>query len=326
MGEWLRPDGALLNSAWMVRVYTQIMPGDLLVVDYVIVEDSQNFPARHLLPEGMQKFAKFGPTQVWRWREEIPNETIDSSPYAVIESALQRLKLSHMEFSEYLGVMQHWWPTLHSQMSESLKDRVDAHTGDSDVSVHWDYLLVRKSNPTQLEDLLKISAQMVARCYGLTEAIRHCQAIMSDIPGPNDLTKLREAAGDLEEVRHALLVNLVTSDARPVVYGSFEFGTYSKIRRVWNMEEIETSSKRSLDACESLLADIRQASQAKRERWRAETLLALTIVSSVSAIFSFFTYIDDSVGESDFIKIGVPVVVALGAAIIFGVLRRSSSN
>lgn len=302
------------------------MPEDLLIVEYVIVEDPQNFPARHLLPEGIQPFAKFGPTQLWKWQEEIPNETIDSPLYSVIENALERLKLSHKEFYEYLSVMQHWWPIVHSHIPDPRKDRVVAYTENTDVIVDWDYLLVRKSNPTQLDDLLKISAQMVARCYGLTEAIRNCQAIMADIPGPNDLTKLREVAGDLEAVRHALLVNLVISDARPSVYGSYAFVTYSEIRRVWNMEEIEISSKRSLDACESLLANIRQASQVKRERWRAETLLALTVVSSVSAVFSFFTYIDDSVGESDFIKIGVPAVIALGAAIIFGVLRRSSSD
>lgn len=301
------------------------MAGNSLVVDYVIAEDPQKIPAAHLLPKDM-KLRKFGSTRVWQWRREIPNETIGSSPDVVIKGELDRLKVSHKEFFNYLGVVQHWWPVLHPQMSDPQQDRVDAYTDDTEVVVDWNYLLVRKSNPTQLEDLIQIAAQMVARCYGLTEAIRNCQVIMSDIPDASDLAKLRKGVGALEAVKHALLVDLVTSDARPNVYGSFAFDTYSEIRRVWNMEEIEISSKRSLDACESLLANIRQASQSKRDRWRADTLLFLTIVSSVSAIFSFISYINDSGKESDFVQIGVPAVIALGAATIFGVLRRISSD
>lgn len=302
------------------------MAENSLVVDYVIAEDPQRFPAAHLLPEGMTRLDNFGPTQVWRWRREIPNETINSSPDAVIRSELDRLKKSHGEFFAYLGDVQHWWPILHSSMSEPLLDRVDAYTDDTEVNVNWNYLLIRRANPTQIDDLISISAQMVARCYGLTEAIRRCQEIMSDLPDSNDLAKLRKDVGALEEVKLALLVDLVTSDARPRVYGSFAFETYSEIRRVWNMEEIEVSSQRSLDACESLLAQIRQAGQAKRDRWRADTLLALTIISSVSAIFSFFSYVDDSRGESDLVQIGVPVVIAMSAATIFGVLRKVSSD
>jgi len=177
-----------------------------------------------------------------------------------------------------------------------------------------------------LEDLVQISAQIVARCCGLTEAIRNCQVIMSDIPDATDLAKLRKGVGAMEAVRHTLLVDLVTSDARPRGYGSFAFETYSEIRRVWNMEEIEISSKQSLDPCESMLANIRQASQSKRDRWRADTLLFLTIVSSVSAIFSFISYINDSGNESAFVQVGVPAIIALGAATIFGVLRRISSD
>lgn len=302
------------------------MAGNSLVVDYVIAEDPQKFPAVHLLPEGMTRLDKFGPTQVWQWRREIPSETIESSPDVVIKGELDRLKVSHKDFFDYLGAVQHWWPVLHPQMSDPQEDRVDAYTDDTDVVVDWNYLLVRKSNPTQLEDLIQISAQMVARCYGLTEAIRNCQDIMTDIPVATDLAKLRKSVGALEAVKHALLVDLVTSDARPRVYGSFAFETYSEIRRVWNMEEIEISSKRSLDACESLLANIRQASQSKRDRWRADTLLFLTIVSSVSAVFSFIGYVNDSGNASDFVKIGVPAIIALGAATIFGVLRRISSD
>ena len=302
------------------------MAGNSLVVDYVIAEDPQKFPAVHLLPEGMTRLDKFGPTQVWRWRREISSETIESSPDVVIKGELDRLKVSHKDFFDYLGAVQHWWPVLHPQMSDPQEDRVDAYTDDTDVVVDWNYLLVRKSNPTQLEDLIQISAQMVARCYGLTEAIRNCQDIMTDIPVATDLAKLRKSVGALEAVKHALLVDLVTSDARPRVYGSFAFETYSEIRRVWNMEEIEISSKRSLDACESLLANIRQASQSKRDRWRADTLLFLTIVSSVSAVFSFIGYVNDSGKASDFVKIGVPAIIALGAATIFGVLRRISSD
>lgn len=301
------------------------MAGNSLVVDYVIAEDPQKIPAAHLLPKDM-KLRKFGSTRVWQWRREIPNETIGSSPDVVIKGELDRLKVSHKEFFNYLGVVQHWWPVVHPQISDPQQDRVDAYTDDTEVVVDWNYLLVRKSNPTQLEDLIQIAAQMVARCYGLTEAIRNCQVIMSDIPDASDLAKLRKGVGALEAVKHALLVDLVTSDARPNVYGSFAFDTYSEIRRVWNMEEIEISSKRSLDACESLLANIRQASQSKRDRWRADTLLFLTIVSSVSAIFSFISYINDSGKESDFVQIGVPAVIALGAATIFGVLRRISSD
>lgn len=302
------------------------MAGNSLVVDYVIAEDPQKFPAAHLLPEGMTRLDKFGPTQVWRWRREISSETIESSPDVVIKGELDRLKVSHKDFFDYLGAVQHWWPVLHPQMSDPQEDRVDAYTDDTDVVVDWNYLLVRKSNPTQLEDLIQISAQMVARCYGLTEAIRNCQDIMTDIPVATDLAKLRKSVGALEAVKHTLLVDLVTSDARPRVYGSFAFETYSEIRRVWNMEEIEISSKRSLDACESLLANIRQASQSKRDRWRADTLLFLTIVSSVSAVFSFIGYVNDSGNASDFVKIGVPAIIALGAATIFGVLRRISSD
>ncbi|GDX15302.1 hypothetical protein LBMAG03_14010 [Actinomycetes bacterium] len=302
------------------------MARNSLVVDYVIAEDPQTFPAAHLLPEGMTRLDKFGPTQVWRWRREISSETIESSPDVVIKGELDRLKVSHKDFFDYLGAVQHWWPVLHPQMSDPQEDRVDAYTDDTDVVVDWNYLLVRKSNPTQLEDLIQISAQMVARCYGLTEAIRNCQDIMTDIPVATDLTKLRKSVGALEAVKHTLLVDLVTSDARPRVYGSFAFETYSEIRRVWNMEEIEISSKRSLDACESLLANIRQASQSKRDRWRADTLLFLTIVSSVSAVFSFIGYVNDSGNASDFVKIGVPAIIALGAATIFGVLRRISSD
>ena len=302
------------------------MARNSLVVDYVIAEDPQTFPAAHLLPEGMTRLDKFGPTQVWRWRREISSETIESSPDVVIKGELDRLKVSHKDFFDYLGAVQHWWPVLHPQMSDPQEDRVDAYTDDTEVIVDWNYLLVRKSNPTQLEDLIRISAQMVARCYGLTEAIRNCQDIMTDIPVATDLTKLRKSVGALEAVKHTLLVDLVTSDARPRVYGSFAFETYSEIRRVWNMEEIEISSKRSLDACESLLANIRQASQSKRDRWRADTLLFLTIVSSVSAVFSFIGYVNDSGNASDFVKIGVPAIIALGAATIFGVLRRISSD
>ena len=302
------------------------MAGNSLVVDYVIAEDPQKFPAAHLLPEGVTRLDKFGPTQVWRWRREISSETIESSPDVVMKGELDRLRVSHKDFFDYLGAVQHWWPVLHPQMSDPQEDRVDAYTDDTDVVVDWNYLLVRKSNPTQLEDLIQISAQMVARCYGLTEAIRNCQDIMTDIPVATDLTKLRKSVGALEAVKHTLLVDLVTSDARPRVYGSFAFETYSEIRRVWNMEEIEISSKRSLDACESLLANIRQASQSKRDRWRADTLLFLTIVSSVSAIFSFIGYVNDSGNASDFVKIGVPAIIALGAATIFGVLRRISSD
>ena len=302
------------------------MARNSLVVDYVIAEDPQKFPAVHLLPEGMTRLDKFGPTQVWRWRREISSETIESSPDVVIKGELDRLKVSHKDFFDYLGAVQHWWPVLHPQMSDPQEDRVDAYTDDTDVVVDWNYLLVRKSNPTQLEDLIQISAQMVARCYGLTEAIRNCQDIMTDIPVATDLAKLRKSVGALEAVKHTLLVDLVTSDARPRVYGSFAFETYSEIRRVWNMEEIEISSKRSLDACESLLANIRQASQSKRDRWRADTLLFLTIVSSVSAVFSFIGYVNDSGNASDFVKIGVPAIIALGAATIFGVLRRISSD
>ena len=274
----------------------------------------------------MTRLDKFGPTQVWRWQREIPDETIESSPDVVIKGELDRLKVSHKDFFDYLGAVQHWWPVLHPQMSDPQQERVDAYTDDTEVVVDWNYLLVRKSNPTQLEDLVQISAQMVARCYGLTEAIRNCQVIMSDIPDATDLAKLRKGVGALEAVKHTLLVDLVTSDARPNVYGSFAFETYSEIRRVWNMEEIEISSKRSLDACESLLANIRQAGQSKRDRWRADTLLFLTIVSSVSAIFSFIGYINDSGKESAFVQIGVPAIIALGAATIFGVLRRISSD
>ena len=302
------------------------MARNSLVVDYVIAEDPQTFPAAHLLPEGMTRLDKFGPTQVWRWRREISSETIESSPDVVIKGELDRLKVSHKDFFDYLGAVQHWWPVLHPQMSDPQEDRVDAYTDDTDVVVDWNYLLVRKSNPTQLEDLIQISAQMVARCYGLTEAIRNCQDIMTDIPVATDLAKLRKSVGALEAVKHTLLVDLVTSDARPRVYGSFAFETYSEIRRVWNMEEIEISSKRSLDACESLLANIRQASQSKRDRWRADTLLFLTIVSSVSAVFSFIGYVNDSGNASEFVKIGVPAIIALGAATIFGVLRRISSD
>lgn len=302
------------------------MARNSLVVDYVIAEDPQTFPAAHLLPEGMTRLDKFGPTQVWRWRREISSETIESSPDVVMKGELDRLRVSHKDFFDYLGVVQHWWPVLHPQMSDPQQERVDAYTDDTDVVVDWNYLLVRKSNPTQLEDLIQISAQMVARCYGLTEAIRNCQDIMTDIPVATDLTKLRKSVGALEAVKHTLLVDLVTSDARPRVYGSFAFETYSEIRRVWNMEEIEISSKRSLDACESLLANIRQASQSKRDRWRADTLLFLTIVSSVSAVFSFIGYVNDSGKASDFVKIGVPAIIALGAATIFGVLRRISSD
>jgi len=302
------------------------MARNSLVVDYVIAEDPQTFPAAHLLPEGMTRLDKFGPTQVWRWRREISSETIESSPDVVIKGELDRLKVSHKDFFDYLGAVQHWWPVLHPQMSDPQEDRVDAYTDDTEVIVDWNYLLVRKSNPTQLEDLIRISAQMVARCYGLTEAIRNCQDIMTDIPVATDLAKLRKSVGALEAVKHTLLVDLVTSDARPRVYGSFAFETYSEIRRVWNMEEIEISSKRSLDACESLLANIRQASQSKRDRWRADTLLFLTIVSSVSAVFSFIGYVNDSGNASEFVKIGVPAIIALGAATIFGVLRRISSD
>ena len=302
------------------------MAGNSLVVDYVIAEDPQKFPAAHLLPEGMTRLDKFGPTQVWRWRREIPNETIESTPDVVIKGELDRLRVSHKDFFDYLGAVQHWWPVLHPPMSDPQQQRVDAYTDGTEIIVDWNYLLVRKSNPTQLEDLVQISAQMVARCYGLTEAIRNCQVIMTEIPVATDLAKLRKGVGALEAVKHALLVDLVTSDARPNVYGSFAFETYSEIRRVWNMEEIEISSKRSLDACESLLANIRQASQSKRDRWRADTLLFLTIVSSVSAVFSFIGYVNDSGNASDFVKIGVPAIIALGAATIFGVLRRISSD
>lgn len=297
-----------------------------LVMDYVIAEDPQKFPAAHLLPEGMMRLDKFGPTQVWRWRREIPNETIESSPDVVIKGELDRLKVSHKDFFDYLGVMQHWWPVLHPQMSDPGQERVDAYTDDTDVIVDWNYLLVRKSNPTQLEDLVQISAQMVARCYGLTEAIRNCQVIMTDIPDATDLAKLRKGVGALEAVKHALLVDLVTSDARPRVYGSFAFETYSEIRRVWNMEEIEISSKRSLDACDSLLANIRQASQSKGDRLRSDTLLFLTIVSSVSAVFSFVDYVNGSEHGFNSVRIGVSAIIALGAATIFGVIRRFSSD
>ena len=306
--------------------YARFMAANSLVIQFVIAEDPQKFPTTDELPDGMKPYDKFGPTRVWTWQREVPNETIECEPDVVIRNELDRLKVSHRKFFEYLGVVQHWWPVFHPRMSDQRQDRVDAYTDDTKVSVDWNYLLVRQANATQLEDLIRISAQMVARCYGLTEAIRNCQVIMSDIPDATNLAKLREGVGALEAVKHALLVDIVTSDARPSVYGSYAFETYSEIRRVWNMEEIEVSSQRSLDACESLLASIRQASQAKRDRWRAHTLLSLTIVSSVSAVFSFFSHINDSKDSSDFLQFGVPVIVAVGAAVLFGVLHRMNSE
>lgn len=302
------------------------MGGNSLVIEFVIAEDPQKFPAADKLPKGMKQYDKFGPTKVWTWQREVPNETIASEPDVVIRNELDWLKVTYREFFDYLGVVQHWWPVFHSRMSDHRQERVDAYTDDTDVSVDWNYLLIREANPTQLEDLIRISAQMVARCYGLTEAIRNCQMIMTDIPDATNLVKLREGVGALEAVKHALLVDLVTSDARPSVYGSYAFETYSEIRRVWNMEEIEISSQRSLDACESLLAIIRQSGQARRDRWRAHTLLALTIVSSVSAVFSFFSHINATKNDSEFLQFGVPAIVAVGAGALFGVLHRMSSE
>jgi len=309
-------------------IYARAMTTNPLVVEYVIAEDPANFPARHLLPEGMKTSAefRFGPTQVWQLQREIPNETIDASPDAVIRAEFDRFKESHKEFFAYLGKMQHWWPVLHSTIPSSRQDRVDVYTDKPDVYVDWDYLLIRRSNSTQVEELVKISAQMVARCYGLTEAIRSCQSIMSDIPSAGDVAELRASVDALETVKYALWVDLVTSDARPSVYESYAFEAYSEIRRVWNIDEIEVSSQRCLDACESMLGKVRQASQARGDRLRADTLLFLTVISSVSAIFSFLGYIDSSETAFDIVRIGVSAAIALGAGTIFWALRRFSSD
>lgn len=305
------------------------MPTDQLVIEYVIAEDPQKqFPARHLLPQGMRPRddLKFGPTQLWWWRHEVANESTESSPDAVIAAELERLQTTHEEFAAYLGRMQHWWPVLHTSESTFPQDRVMTYTDETEVHVDWNYLLIRRANSAQVDELVKISAQMVARCYGLTEAIRRCQALMSKIPEASALEQIRERSDQLEAVRHALWVDLVTSDARPSVYGSFAFETYSEIRRVWNIEEIEVSSQRCLDACESMLGKIRQASQARRDRLRANTLLFLTVISSVSAVFSFIDYIDSSESALDFVRVGVSAAIALGAATIFWMLRRFSSD
>jgi hypothetical protein len=75
-----------------------------------------------------------------------------------------------------------------------------------------------------------------------------------------------------------------------------------------------------------MLGQVRQASQARRDRLRADTLLFLTVISSVSAVFSFIDYIDSSESSFDFVRVGVSSAIALGAATIFWMLRRFSSD
>ena len=307
-------------------VYAQAMLNGPVVIDYVIAEDPQKFPIQALLPDNMRLLGRFGSTEVWRLRRTISADNLEASPDSIIRREIDRLKLSHETLYKYLGEMQHWWPILHSTTSEAELQPVDAYTEETDVYVDWNYLLIRKSNPTQTEELVRIAAQMVARCYGLTEAIRSCQEIMSSIPDDTALTILQKSESVLESVRHKLLVDLVTSDARSNVYGSYAFETYSEIRQVWNLEEIEVSSQRCLAACEALIAKIRLASQSKREQLRADTLLFLTVISSVSAAFSFIDYIDPSPPTFDPIRVGVSIAIALSSGIIFWILRWFSSD
>lgn len=297
-----------------------------LVVDYVIAQDSHAFPQADELPNGMQRFQSFGSTQVWRWQREIVNQTIDANPDEVIRQDLEKIKHDFPALSRYLDEFQHWWPVLHSKVVGTTLNRSDSYTDQTSHNVDWNYLLVHQANFSQIEALVKISAQMVARCAGLTEAIRRCQNIMSDIPPVDDPARLRGSVGELEAAKRALLVDLVTSDARPNVYGSYAFAAYSEIRQVWNIEEIEISSKRCLEACESILAEIRQTSQSRRERMRADTLLFLTVISSVSALFSFVDYVDQPESSFDVVRIGVSVAIAVSSGLIFVLLRRFSSD
>jgi hypothetical protein len=79
------------------------MVGNSLVIQFVIAEDPHKFPNADERPEGMQPYDKFGPTRVWTWQREVPNETIASKPDVVIRNELDRLKVSHRAFFEYLG-------------------------------------------------------------------------------------------------------------------------------------------------------------------------------------------------------------------------------
>lgn len=297
-----------------------------LVIEYVIAQDPNIFPLPHEIPNGMQRFQLFGSTQTWRWQREISGETIDSKPDVVIRQDLDKIKNEFPELYKYFDDYQHWWPILHSKAVGSALNRSDAYTDPTRHSVDWNYLLVSQANVTQIETLVRISAQLVARCAGLTEAVRRCQNIMSNLPALGDNKKLRGSVGELEAAKRELLVDLVTSDARPNVYGSYAFTAYSEIRKVWNIEEIEISSKRCLEACESILAEIRQTSQSRGERIRSDTLLFLTVISSVSAIFSFVDYLDRPQSSLDVVRIGVSIVIAVGSGSIFVLLRRFSSD
>jgi len=297
-----------------------------LVVDYVIPQNPDAFPPADEIPIGMRHFQSFGSTQVWRWQREINDQTIDAIPDEVIGQDLDKIKNDFPALHRYLDEFQHWLPVIHLKVVGLTPNQSDLYSDQTSYEVDWNYLLVRQANFSQIEALVKISAQMVARCAGLTEAIRRCQNIMSDIPAVGDSTGLRGRVVKLEAAKRALLVDLVTSDARPNVYGSDTFEVYSEIRRVWNVEEIEISSKRCVEACESILAEIRQTSQSRRERIRADTLLFLTVISLVSAIFSFVDYADQPESSFDVVRIGVSVVVAVGSGLIFMLLRRFSSD
>jgi hypothetical protein len=292
----------------------------------VIAQDSKIFPSADDIPTGMQRLQLFGSTQIWHWQREVSDETIDATPDVVIRQDLDKIKKESPAIYKYFDDFQHWWPVLHSKVVGSTINRSDAYTDPTLHSVDWNYLLVRQANRTQIEALVRISAQLVARCAGLTEAVRRCQNIMSNLPALGDNKILQRSVGELEVAKRTLLVDLVTSDARPNVYGSFAFAAYSEIRRVWNIEEIEISSKRCLEACESILAEIRQTSESRGEKIRADTLLFLTVISSVSAIFSFVDYLGQSESSGDPVRLGVSIVIAVAAGLIFFLLRRFNSD
>jgi len=297
-----------------------------LIIEYVIAEDQATFPERDELPPEMRKKWTFGNTKVWLLQREVSGELIDAELDVIIASDLVKIREEHSAFGDYLDKFQHWWPILHSNEFRSEPSRFETYSDATDYRVDWNYFVIKQGNKAQIEGLINISAQMVARCAGLTTAIRRCQEIMSNIPDFDNPKNLKEAVKDLEDSKSSLLVDLVTSDARPNVYGKYSFVAYNDIRRIWDIHEIEISSQRCFDACESLLVKIREDRQARRDHLRADTLLFLTVASSVSTMFSFISFVERPQLPFDAARIGVSIAIAAMAGAIFVLLRRVSSD
>jgi hypothetical protein len=322
------------------------MSSQVLVIDYLIAESvvSPNLHATNetlnaiqphevsslafplLRPPEMTRYFATPAVQIWRLTRRVSEVSIDTDPDELIGKDLDDMRNEYPQLVQHLDDVQHWWPIIYEPGDGQILTRIESYRDNTEQVVDWNFLLIRRASETQILEILKVAAYMVARYTGLSEALRQSQALMRSLPPVGDFTELRRSSDQLEATRRDLLTDLVVSDVRPNLYGSYMYDVFSSIREVWNLAELERSSQVSLSACEAVLSQIRSATQAKRDRLRDDTLLLLTVVSSVSAVFSFIGYLDSPGDKFEALRLFVSSGIAVGSCAIFVALRRINTR